>query len=106
VLVLSEMAGAAQQLHDALLINPYDVEGFTGAIEQAIDMPLGERRRRMHAMRRIVAGRDIFGWASDILEGLEQLNPHALPPVPGVRPGERERLNVSRVRVPPGAQPS
>ena len=106
VLVLSEMAGAAQQLHDALLINPYDVEGFTGAIEQAIDMPLGERRRRMHAMRRIVAGRDIFGWASDILEGIEQLNPHALPPVPGVRPGERERLNVSRVRVPPGAQPS
>ena len=106
VLVLSEMAGAAQQLHDALLINPYDVEGFTGAIEQAIDMPLGERRRRMHAMRRIVAGRDIFGWASDILEGLEQLNPHALPPVPGVRPGEHERLNVSRVRVPPGAQPS
>ena len=106
VLVLSEMAGAAQQLHDALLINPYDVEGFTGAIEQAIDMPLGERRRRMHAMRRIVAGRDIFGWASDILEGLEQLNPHALPPVPGVRPGERERLNVSPVRVPPGAQPS
>ena len=106
VLVLSEMAGAAQQLHDALLINPYDVEGFTAAIEQAIDMPLDERRRRMHAMRRIVAGRDIFGWASDILEGLEQLNPHALPPVPGVRPGERERLNVSRVRVPPGAQPS
>ena len=106
VLVLSEMAGAAQQLHDALLINPYDVEGFTAAIEQAIDMPLEERRRRMHAMRRIVAGRDIFGWASDILEGLEQLNPRALPPVPGRRPGERERLSVSRVRVPPGAQPT
>ena len=105
VLVLSEMAGAAQQLHDALLINPYDVEGFTAAIEQAIDMPLEERRRRMHAMRRIVAGRDIFGWASDILEGLEQLNPRALPPVPGRRPGERDRLSVSRVRVPPGAQP-
>ena len=106
VLVLSEMAGAAQQLHDALLINPYDVEGFTSAIERAIDMPRDERRRRMHAMRRIVAGRDIFGWASDILEGLEQLNPRALPPAPGVRPAERERLNVSRVRIPPGAQPS
>jgi len=106
VLVLSEMAGAAQQLHDALIINPYDVEGFTAAIERAIDMPLDERRRRMRAMRRIVAGRDIFGWASDILEGLEQLNPRALPPVPGLRPGERERLSVSRVRVPPGTQPS
>ena len=106
VLVLSEMAGAAQQLHDALLINPYDVEGFTSAIEQAIDMPRDERRRRMHAMRRIVAGRDIFGWASDILEGLEQLNPRALPPAPGVRPAERERRSVGRVRIPPGTQPS
>ena len=105
VLVLSEMAGAAQQLHDALLINPYDVEGFTTAIERAIDMPLDERRRRMRAMRRIVAGRDIFGWASDILEGLEQLNPRALSPVPGLRPGERERLSVSRVRVPPSTRP-
>ena len=106
VLVLSEMAGAAQQLHDALLINPYDVDGFTAALEQAIDMPLDERRRRMRAMRRIVAGRDIFGWASDILEGLEQLNPRELPPVPGVRPAGRERLSVSRVRIPPGTRPS
>ncbi len=106
VLVLSEMAGAAQQLHDALLINPYDVEGFTAAIEQAIDMPLDERRRRMRAMRRIVAGRDIFGWASGILEGLEELNPRSLPPVPGLRSGERDRLNVSRVRIPTGVKPS
>ena len=105
VLVLSEMAGAAQQLHDSLLINPYDVEGFTAALERAIDMPLDERRRRMRAMRRIVAGRDIFGWASDILEGLEQLNPRALPPVPGLRTGESERLSGRRIRVPPGAQP-
>ena len=60
----------------------------------------------MHAMRRIVAGRDIFGWASDILEGLEQLNPRALPPAPGVRPAERERRSVSRVRIPPGGQPA
>ena len=64
VLVLSEMAGAAQQLNDALIINPYDVEGFTTAIEQAIDMQPDERRRRMRAMRRIVAGRNIFRWAS------------------------------------------
>jgi trehalose-6-phosphate synthase len=36
-------------------------------------MPLEERRARMRAMRRIVAGRNVFGWASDILEGLESL---------------------------------
>ncbi len=83
VLVLSELAGAAQQLHDALAINPYDVEGFADALEHAIDMPLDERQRRMRALRRVVAGRDVFGWASDILEQLDSLDPRALPPVPG-----------------------
>ena len=83
VLVLSENAGAAQELRDALIINPYDVEQFAKALEQAIDMPSDERRRRMQVLRRVVAGRDIFSWASDILEGLENLDPKALPPVPG-----------------------
>jgi trehalose-6-phosphate synthase len=36
-------------------------------------MPLEQRRARMRAMRRIVAGRDVFNWASDILEGLESI---------------------------------
>jgi trehalose 6-phosphate synthase len=73
VLVLSALAGAAQELHDALIINPYEVEGFADALLMAIDMPPGERQARMRAMRRVVAGRDVFGWASDILEGLESL---------------------------------
>jgi trehalose-6-phosphate synthase len=73
VLVLSELAGAAQELEDALIINPYDVDGFAGALIRAIGMPRDERRARMRAMRRVVAGRDVFNWASDILEGLESL---------------------------------
>jgi trehalose-6-phosphate synthase len=73
VLVLSALAGAAQELQDALIINPYDVEGFADALAQAIAMPREERRIRMRAQRRIVAGRNVFGWASDILEGLESL---------------------------------
>ncbi len=73
VLVLSALAGAAQELRDALIINPYDVEGFAAALAAAIDMPREERRIRMSAQRRIVAGRNVFGWASDILEGLESL---------------------------------
>jgi alpha,alpha-trehalose-phosphate synthase [UDP-forming] len=72
VLVLSEMAGAAQELSDAVIINPYDIDGFAARLGDAIDMPKEERRRRMQNMRRIVAGRDVFAWASDILEGLEQ----------------------------------
>jgi trehalose-6-phosphate synthase len=73
VLVLSELAGAAQELQEALIINPYDVDGFAAALTRAIDMPREERRARMRALRRIVAGRNVFGWASDILEGLESL---------------------------------
>jgi trehalose-6-phosphate synthase len=73
VLVLSALAGAAQELHDALVINPYDVEGFADALSRAIDMPRDERQARMHGMRRVVAGRNVFIWASDILEGLESL---------------------------------
>ena len=73
VLVLSAMAGAALELREALIINPYDVDAFAAAIERAVDMPAEERRLRMRAMRRTVAGRNVFSWASDILEGLESL---------------------------------
>jgi len=73
VLVLSGLAGAAQELRDALIINPYDVDGFVAAIDRAVDMPRAERQVRMRAMRRVVAGRNVFDWASDILEGLESL---------------------------------
>ncbi len=73
VLVLSALAGAAEELREALIINPYDVDGFANALTRAIDMDPDERRLRMRAMRRIVAGRNVFSWASDILEGLESL---------------------------------
>jgi trehalose 6-phosphate synthase len=73
VLVLSALAGAAQELQDALIINPYDADGFADALVYALEMPHEERCRRMRNMRRVVAGRNVFGWASDILEGLESL---------------------------------
>jgi hypothetical protein len=63
VLVLSVLAGAAQELSDALIINPHDADGFTTAILRALDMPPVERGARMRAMRRVAAGRDVFGWA-------------------------------------------
>jgi trehalose-6-phosphate synthase/Kef-type K+ transport system membrane component KefB len=73
VLILSALAGAAHELQQALIVNPYDVEGFADAILRALEMPSQERAQRMRAMRRVVAGRNVFGWASDILEGLESL---------------------------------
>jgi trehalose 6-phosphate synthase len=73
VLVLSALAGAAEELREAIIINPYDVDSFAAAITRAIDMTPDERQLRMRAMRRVVAGRNVFSWASDILEGLESL---------------------------------
>ena len=73
VLVLSALAGAAQELEDALLINPYDSDAFAAALTKAIDMPREEQTARMRTMRKVVAGRNVFNWASDILEGLESL---------------------------------
>ncbi|HWB15137.1 MAG TPA: trehalose-6-phosphate synthase [Vicinamibacterales bacterium] len=72
VLILSELAGAAEELSEALIINPYDERGFAAAIERAIEMPRWEQRRRMQALRRRVAGRDVLAWASDILDRLER----------------------------------
>lgn len=72
VLVLSEMTGAAQELKAALIINPYHIDGFADALERAIAMPPEERAARMHSLRRVVAGRDVFAWASEILERLER----------------------------------
>jgi len=73
VLVLSELTGAAQELKDAVIINPYDGQGFTRALRQAIEMAPDERRERMRRLRRVVAGQDVFAWASRILENLERL---------------------------------
>ena len=72
VLILSELAGAAQELDEALIINPYDEEGFAESVARAIEMPPWERRRRMQALRRRVAGKDVLAWASDILDRLER----------------------------------
>jgi trehalose-6-phosphate synthase len=72
VLILSELAGAAQELKDAVIINPYDADGFTAAIARAIEMPAGEQAARMRRMRRAVSGHDVFVWASEILDNLER----------------------------------
>lgn len=73
VLILSELTGAAQELKGALIINPYDGEGFTRALLEAIEMPGQDRAERMRRMRRVVAGHDVFLWASEILGNLERL---------------------------------
>jgi trehalose 6-phosphate synthase len=63
VLILSEFAGAATQLRrNALLVNPYDIEGVAEAIYRAYNMSKSERRLGMLRLRKAVARRDIFWW--------------------------------------------
>jgi trehalose-6-phosphate synthase len=70
VLVLSEMTGAAEELKQALLFNPYDMDAFARALEQAVAMRRAEVLLRMRELRRTVSARDVFRWSSDILDCL------------------------------------
>jgi trehalose 6-phosphate synthase len=71
VLIMSEFAGAAAQLHpEAILVNPYDVEEVAGSIAGACDMPLPERRRRMRVLRRKIQKSDIYRWVDSFMEAV------------------------------------
>ncbi|MFB3904013.1 MAG: trehalose-6-phosphate synthase [Acidobacteriota bacterium] len=68
VLILSEFAGAAGQMKDdALLVNPYDIEGVADAIHQAYTMDAREKRRRMRNLRQGVKEQNIYAWVDGML---------------------------------------
>jgi trehalose 6-phosphate synthase len=67
VLVLSRFTGAAQELRDALIVNPYDTEQVSEAIRSGLQMNRGERRLRMERMRQHVKEYNVYRWASNIL---------------------------------------
>lgn len=71
-LVLSEFTGAADQLKQALLINPHDIDGLKNTIVQAIDLPRRESSRRMRAMRKQILAHDVQRWSDDFLNTLAQ----------------------------------
>ncbi|MGE0591055.1 MAG: bifunctional alpha,alpha-trehalose-phosphate synthase (UDP-forming)/trehalose-phosphatase [Vicinamibacterales bacterium] len=70
VLILSEFAGAADELGDAIIVNPYDIDGVAEAIEQALTMGADERRTRMQSLRRRVRARTVHDWARRFVESL------------------------------------
>ena len=73
MLVLSKFTGAAIELRDALLVNPYDITGVAEAIHQGLEMGHGERRMRMQRMRRHVMDHNVYRWAASILGDLRDL---------------------------------
>jgi trehalose-6-phosphate synthase len=73
VLILSTFAGAARELSDALLVNPYDVMQLSEAIHTALEMPEAEQAKRMQWMRRVVREHNIYRWAANLLSDLTEI---------------------------------
>jgi trehalose 6-phosphate synthase len=71
VLILSRFAGAALQLKDALLVNPYSKEEISDAIHRALEMPLEERVRRWQGMHECVRDQDVVWWRRSFVEALQ-----------------------------------
>jgi trehalose 6-phosphate synthase len=87
-LVLSRFTGAARELVDALLVNPFDVDQMADALASALDMPAEEQRVRMRRMRQQVEDNNIFRWAGMLLSEAGKL----LPDQPRVLTAELERI--------------
>jgi trehalose 6-phosphate synthase len=73
VLVLSRFTGAARELTEALLVNPYDLEQAAAALATALDMPRTEQQERMRAMRALVSERNVYRWAGRMLADAARL---------------------------------
>ncbi|HLZ90598.1 MAG TPA: trehalose-6-phosphate synthase [Candidatus Acidoferrum sp.] len=73
VLILSTFAGAALELTDALLVNPYDVQQLAGAVHRALTMPVEEQAARMQHMRNSVREHNVYRWAANLLSDLTDI---------------------------------
>jgi trehalose 6-phosphate synthase len=70
VLVLSRFAGAAEQMGEALLVNPFSREELSDAIHRALTMPLDERRRKWASLMQVVRDTDVGVWRDDFVSSL------------------------------------
>ena len=82
VVILSEFAGAAHQFYqDAIMVNPYDIEGMARAIYRAFNMSLEERKQRMRNLRENVKNKDVFWWVNSFLNAAIEKNLSNFPKV-------------------------
>jgi trehalose 6-phosphate synthase len=73
VLILSTFAGAALELTDSLLVNPYDVQQLAAAIHRGLNMPEDEQATRMRHMRNSVREHNVYRWAANLLSDLTEI---------------------------------
>jgi trehalose 6-phosphate synthase len=70
VLILSQFTGAARELRDALLVNPYDIDQTADAIRTALEMEPEEKQLRVQRMRKIIEEHNIYRWAGTLITAL------------------------------------
>jgi trehalose 6-phosphate synthase len=73
VLILSQFTGAARELRDALLVNPYDIDQTAEAIRLALEMEPEDKQFRVHRMRKIIKEQNIYHWAGTLITELCEL---------------------------------
>ena len=89
VLVLSQFAGAAEELPSALQVNPHDIEATAEALRSALQMPLDERRARWRAMMDHLSVHDVHHWGRAFLDTLGRTR--QFPPANGPAPANQEK---------------
>ena len=77
--MLSKFTGAASELKDALLVNPYDIATVAETIHEALEMGRADRRMRMQRMRRHLLDHNVYRWAASILTDLHELRMDGVP---------------------------
>jgi trehalose 6-phosphate synthase len=100
VLVLSRFTGAAEQLKEALLVNPYDARGTAEVIQRALTMPLEERQARHRALLERIRTHDVHHWCESFLRALDESIPEKLR-----RPAPARRSRPPAGRDQPAAAP-
>ena len=70
VLILSQFTGAARELRDALLVNPYDIDQTADAIRGALEMEPEDKQLRMRRMRKLIKEHNIYRWAGNLVTEL------------------------------------
>lgn len=84
VLILSEFAGAAAEMTEALIVNPFDIDQLAQYIKRALTMPKNEVQRRMKRLRQRVIGYDAFAWAEDFIVAMREATASSTPARPGM----------------------
>jgi trehalose-6-phosphate synthase len=81
VLILSQFTGAARELRDALLVNPYDIDQTADAIRAALEMEPEDKQLRMQRMRKVIKEHNIYRWAGNLITELCEVRLDALEDV-------------------------